>query len=146
MNLEQKVENLINEPLQAQGLELFRVKLLNNSIMQIMIDKEGGVNVEDCAKATRLISNILYVENLSEEFMLEVSSPGIDRPLIKREHFKSNIGKNVKIETFLAVDGQKKFQGVLSSYDPANDVLTISFDNKEIKINFDQIKSAKLKY
>lgn len=146
MNIEEKVTCLIEEPIQGLGYELFRVKLLNNYILQVMIDKEGGVSIDDCAKATRLISNILYVENLSEDLSLEVSSPGIDRPLLKREHFKKHIGKEVKLNTFLPVEGQKRFSGVLKNFDSSTDKITICFDNKEITVDFEQVQSAKLKY
>lgn len=143
--LEKKITDLIEKPLDSLGYELVRIQFVNNDVLQIMIDKEGGVNIQDCTKATRLINNILQVAEISD-YGLEVSSPGMDRPLIKPEHYKRFIGENIKITTNELIDNRKKFIGKLEQYNAENNSIEIISEEKKLSIDLDQIAKANLHY
>lgn len=143
MSIEDKVTSLIEGALENLGYELIRVKQIGKDILQIMIDSANKANVEDCAKASRLISRILQVAEIND-YALEVSSPGIDRPLTKPEHFLKYIGSNIKLSTFVPIDGQKKFSGKLINFDKNTKEVEMDCAKKIIKIDFEKVQSANL--
>ncbi len=146
MSVEQKIISLIEVPLNNLDYELVRVKQMDKETIQIMIDSEAGVNVDDCAKVTRLVKNILYVAEICQDYNLEVSSPGLDRPLIKLEHFTKCLGKKIKLNTHALIDGQKRFNGILSKVDSNDNTITLTCEHKVAVIGFDQIQSANVQY
>ncbi len=146
MSIEKKITDLIELPLEQMGYELIRVKNIGNDVLQIMIDSEKNININDCTKATKLIRNILHVANLDDAFGLEVSSPGIERPLVKPAHFQKYIGKLIKLNSTTAVDGQKKFIGVLESFNNTSNKITLTCDGRTVNIDFEQVQSASLFY
>lgn len=146
MSVEQKVTDLIEESLDSLGYELVRVKQLGKDVIQIMIDSKEGVNIDNCAKVTKLINNILYVAEMSNDYNLEVSSPGLDRPLIKAEHFMKYIDSKIKLNTYVLIDGQKRFNGTLEAFDSETNQITLACDSKKVVIDLDQVQSANLQY
>jgi ribosome maturation factor RimP len=109
-----------------------------------MADSTSGTfNVDDCAKISTDISTILDVEDpIEKEYTLEVSSPGIDRPLTRLKDFEDWCGYQVKLETLELVDGQRRFKGNLLGVD--NDSVVLELNGKKLKIDFYLLSDAKL--
>lgn len=143
--IEKKISDLIEEPLNSLGYELVRAKLISSDVVQILIDSESGINIQDCTKATRLINNILEVAEIND-YGLEVSSPGTDRPLIKPEHFLKYIGSDIKIASHELIDGQKRFIGKLTNFNKDNNDIEIACEDKLVTINLSKMQSANLYY
>jgi len=115
-----------------------------DSVLLVYIDSEKGILVGDCTKVSHQISGIMDVEDpISGQYRLEVSSPGLERPLFKLEHFERFKGSIVKLELRQAtLEGQKKFTGDI--LDVKDDTVYIHVDEEEIEIPFSLIKKAKL--
>ena len=146
----QKDLNELIEPLLLKlGYETVRVLLTGNvrKTLQVMIDVKDGsreINVDDCALASRALSKMLDEEDpISGQYTLEVSSPGIDRPLTKPHHFARFTGYEIKLETKKEVDNRKRIKGILSSIDAQNNV-HVMMDEKEYIVSFDNILKAKV--
>jgi ribosome maturation factor RimP len=113
------------------------------SLLRIYIDSESGVNLDDCERVSHQVSGVLEVEDpIRGQYILEVSSPGADRPLFTREHYERFVGRRVKIRLVMAVNGQRNFTGVLQGL--RGDNVVVMEDNKEIEIPFGQIDKGKL--
>lgn len=153
----EQVEALIQPILDDLGLELVDLVYQRESrgwVLRFFLDKEGGINLDDCAQASREISAILDVEDIVDTaYTLEVSSPGIDRPLKKACDYERFSGKTAKVKTVLAIDpderGRKRktFVGMLDGLD-GDDVLLTLKEKKavQIRIPLDQIDCANLEY
>ena len=119
--LEKKLSNLFEPVIESMAYELVGVELTgsgNGTILRIYIDAENGITVDDCQAVSYQVSGILDVEDpLQGHYTLEVSSPGLDRPLVKPEHFEQFTGELVKIRSTEAVLGRKNFKGILESFD-----------------------------
>lgn len=143
------LENIIEPVIDGLGYETIRILLSGNvrQTLQVMIDVKDGsrdITVEDCATVSRALSKVLDEKDpIKNEYSLEVSSPGIDRPLTKPHHFKRFKGYEAKIETIEAVENRKRFKGEILDVDSKNNV-RISMDEKEYKIAFNNIAKAKL--
>lgn len=146
MQIEQKITSLIEPALESLEYELVRVKHMGQDVLQIMIDSENGVNIDDCTKATHLIRSVLQVAEMADIYNLEVSSPGIDRPLIKPAHYIKFTGNMVKLNSQSLIDGQKRFLGKLTDFDNVNHVITLSLEDKVVKIPLEQVHTANLYY
>ncbi len=123
-NIEQKVRELASPLLDAEGLELVDVEYVRERegfILRMFIDKPGGgVGLEDCTRASQAVDTVFDVEDfIPNEYSLEVSSPGLNRPLTRPEHFAKAVGKKVKLKTFgpLFEPPRKNFLGVLKAAD-----------------------------
>jgi len=130
---EQKTEEILQPIVERYGFELVDVEYVkegSNYYLRAYIDKEGGIFVNDCEMVHRELSDILdekdYVEG---SYILEVSSPGLGRPLKKEKDFKRSIGKEVEVRTFKKIDRKKEFRGVLTAYD--ENTVTILPDGEE---------------
>jgi ribosome maturation factor RimP len=145
MSTENKITSLIAPIIENMGYELFRVKHLGNDLIQVMIDKHNGVNIEDCTQAAKVIRHILQIEEITKECRIEVSSPGLDRPLLKPEHYNKFINSDVKIVTNTLIDGQKRFLGKLVKFQDSTATIVCA-DKKEVVINLDQVETANLYY
>ena len=143
------LESIITPVVEALGYEPIRILLSGNvrQTLQVMIDVKDGsreINVEDCATVSRALSKVLDEKDpIKNEYSLEVSSPGIDRPLTKPHHFERFKNYEVKLETIEAVEARKRFKGELLGLDKQNNV-HINMDGKEYAIAFDNIAKAKL--
>lgn len=107
------------------------------------MDKEGGISIDDCVEISRNISAWLDKEDfIPEEYILEVSSPGLGRTLKKDKDFARELGKEVELKTFKAINKQKEFSGILKNYD--SDTLTIEIDTEEVKFNRNEVANIRL--
>ena len=148
MPIQHPLQNLLEPEITKLGYELVRILTIGqkNPTLQIMIDRLDGSNivVEDCAKVSRKISEVLDEKDpIDGQYSLEVSSPGLDRPLTKIEHFQRFAGYEAKIETSVEVDGRKRFKGTLGKTD-TDGLVHIEMNNTEYQIAFADINKAKL--
>ncbi len=118
-----KVEELIAPSVEAMGYVLVRLRFIGGKArptLQVMAERQDGaeMNVDNCAEISRAISALLDVEDpIADSYLLEVSSPGIDRPLVKAADFERFAGQEVKLETRHALDGRKRFRGRLLGHE-----------------------------
>ena len=143
-----KIKNIIEEPLLDLGYNIIRIQLIKNKNIQIMIERQsdGNLDVDDCVFLSRHISTILNVdEGAFKDYSLEISSPGLDRPLIIREDFLRFLGRRVNIKLFNIHDGKSKFSAILSNIDENNIVKFITDRNAEdLELPLDSIKACNL--
>ncbi|MFT4960173.1 MAG: ribosome maturation factor RimP [Paracoccaceae bacterium] len=144
--IDRRLAAIISPVLEDMGYELVRVRLMSGkySILQIMADKpDGGIEVDDCAEISTAVSATLDVEDpILDAYTLEVSSPGIDRPLTRLKDFAMFEGYEAKIETDELIDGRRRFKGELAGVE-GNEVL-INIAEGTIGLQFDWLSDAKL--
>ncbi|HBC84358.1 MAG TPA: ribosome maturation factor RimP [Clostridiales bacterium] len=120
-SIEEKIENLIKEPINNLGYELYDVNYVKEGkdyFLRIFIDNAKGIDLNDCEKVNDAISDLLDEANyIKEQYFLEVSSPGIERIIRKDEHLEQNIGEAIFIKLFMAINGKKEYVGILKKYD-----------------------------
>jgi len=148
MSIEDRISALIAPSLQAMGYELVRVLLQGqkHQVLQIMAERadRASMTVEDCADISRSISALLDVEDpIPSAYSLEVSSPGIDRPLTRLQDYERFAGFEAKVETLRPVDGRKRFRGLLLGLDEANNV-RLEVETVQVLIPFTDIHRSKL--
>ena len=148
-SIEEKVEKLIQPIIQNIGYELYDVEYAKegkNYFLRIFIDKENGIDLNDCEKVNDAISDLLdEADYIKEQYFLEISSPGIERVLRKDKHFKQNIGKDIEIKLFKKDEnGNKEYIGILEDFD--NETITINIDEKTKSINRKDIAHIKTVY
>ena len=139
------IEDLLSQGADALGLEIVAVEMAggNRPLLRIYIDGENGVTVDDCARASRQFSAILDVEDpISSRYTLEVSSPGLDRPLAKPDHFEAAIGERVKIKMASLVAGRRRFSGSLESASAT--AIVVNVDGEPHTLNYAQMDKARL--
>lgn len=145
-NYELKTEELLKDYINELNLELVDIEFVKEGrqwYLRIYIDKQGGVDIEDCEKVSRYIDPILDEKDfITQEYVLEVSSPGLTRPLKKDKDFKRHIGDYIEIKLFKSYEGYKDFVGLLTNYD--SDSITLKFEEEFIKFDRNNIKVAKL--
>ncbi|MEM9425728.1 MAG: ribosome maturation factor RimP [Pseudomonadota bacterium] len=145
-SMDQRLAEIITPVIEDMGFELVRVRLMggNTATLQIMAEKpEGGIEVDDCAAISTAVSATLDVEDpIEDNYTLEVSSPGIDRPLTRLKDFDLWDGYVAKIETTDMIDGRKRFKGVLAGTQDGE--VLIEIDEGTIGVNFDWLADAKL--
>lgn len=143
----EQVENIASKICDDEGLELVHVEFISEShhyYLRIYIDKDGGVTMGDCTLVSRQLADILDVNQVIDvEYRLEVSSPGISRPLFKKSDYTKFIGRLIVIRTFQAIDGKKKITGILNGISE-KDCVTLSVDDHTFEIDFSSIKKARL--
>ena len=136
------IQAVLEKTLPGLGYELVDFELTAQGDLRVFIDKPGGITVEDCATVSNHLSRLFMVEDVDYK-RLEISSPGLDRPLKKAADFIRFSGSLVKLKTRLPVEGQKNFIGRIENFE--NDVLTIAFDGKTATIELSNIDRARLK-
>ncbi|GHA08454.1 ribosome maturation factor RimP [Arenicella chitinivorans] len=139
------IEELLQPGAQALGYELVAVEMSggDTSILRIYIDTPSGVTVTDCAKASRQFSAILDVEDpISNRYTLEVSSPGMDRPLAKPLHFKAVVGQDVKIRMNTLVNGRRRFTGEL--VEATDEFVVVEVDGEQTELLYTEMDRARL--
>lgn len=131
---EAKTESLILPILERLNFELVDVEYVKEGsiyYLRAYIDKEGGITVNDCEVVAREMNDLLDKEDfIPDSYTFEVSSPGLGRPLKKEKDYVRNMGKEVEIRTYRAINRSKEFYGILKAYD--NDSVTIDADGEEI--------------
>lgn len=155
MDLASRIEHLIEPALNHIGYTVVEILVMGSSRLKldISIEKVGGdpVNITDCVKANREIAAILDVEDpISSAYTLDVSSPGIDRPLVKLKDFKRFVGERVKVNTYEFVEERKKISGVLTAVSDTEITVTLHENDvtpdghTELHVAYDDIRRAKL--
>ena len=136
--------------LQQEGYELYNIEFVKEGkdwFLRVYVDMasgEGYIGTEDCEKVSRFLSEKLDEEDpIEQNYYLEVSSPGMDRPLLKREHYERYVGSEVEIRLYKGKDGTKNIQGVLESIEGEIVIIT-DHDNKEWKLELSEIAKANL--
>ncbi|RJF89559.1 ribosome maturation factor RimP [Oleomonas cavernae] len=146
MELTARIAALIEPSLLSMGFLLVRVRFggARRPTLQIMAERpDGTMSVEDCAEVSRAVSAILDVEDpITSEYVLEVSSPGIDRPLMKLEDYRRFGGYEAKIETVLPVEGRKRYRGRIRGVE-GEDIL-VEVDGTLYRLPFSLIGEARL--
>lgn len=136
LSVEQRVEALITPIIRDQGLELVDVEYVKEGAhwyLRIYIDKEGGVDIDDCTNVSHAVSEILDRDNpIAQAYMLEVSSPGLERPLKKDEDFLRFAGKLVRVLTKEPYEGYQEFTGYLVGL--IEDAIVLEYEKETIKI------------
>jgi len=139
------IEELLMPGADALGFEIVAVEMAggDSSIVRVYIDTPNGVTVDDCAKASRQFSAILDVEDpISNRYTLEVSSPGMDRPLAKAEHFESVIGQEVKIRMATLINGRKRYKGQL--LEASEQAAILEVDGEQVELFYNDMDRARL--
>lgn len=144
-NIEKKTEELLKNAIENLGYDLYDVEYLKEGKeyhLCIYIDKEDGIDITDCEKVNDVINPILdEADYIKEQYFLEVSSTGLEKNLRKSEHFEKQIGKKIELKLYVKIENQKILQGILKEYN--KEFLILQIEQNEVKINLDQIASAK---
>lgn len=144
------VEELLTDILEQEQLELVDIEYVKEGkswFLRVFIDKENGVDIDDCGLVSEKLGEKLdAVDPIQQNYFLEVSSPGAERPLKKQQDFIRAVGKHVNIKTYEPIDGSKEFEGTLLSYDEKEITLSIKIKTrtKEITIPTEKIAKARL--
>ncbi|WP_320169046.1 ribosome maturation factor RimP [Maridesulfovibrio sp.] len=146
-SLAQKISALVEPTIEAMGLTLWGIEVTsaNRPALIIYIDGEDGVTIDQCAEVSRDVGLILEVEDvISSAYVLEVSSPGLERKFFKPEQLSGYVGKKIDLGLVFPMDGRKKFRGILESTDEEGLSLKLEDQEDPISIEWDRIKKAKL--
>ena len=148
-NAAEQIAELIAPTVEALGLELWGIELQQQgkySLLRIYIEnREDGVGIEDCEKVSRQVSALLDVEDpISGEYTLEVSSPGMDRPLFTAEQFGLYVGETVNIRLRTAMQGRRKFKGVIERVNEG--VVDLLVDGESVAIQLTDLDQANIDY
>lgn len=142
--LEEKLQDLLQGSVEDLGCELWGIECQRAGrflTMRLYIDKEGGVTVDDCADVSRQVSAILDVEDpIADKYNLEVSSPGLDRPLFTLSQFERFVGEEIAVHLRIPVQDRRKWQGKLEKIE--NDMLTLIVDGQPQVLVFGNVQKA----
>ncbi|WP_323035103.1 ribosome maturation factor RimP [Pararhodobacter sp.] len=149
-SIDRRLAEIVRPAIEVGGFELVRLRLMSGKtrILQIMADRaEGGIEIDDLGEITTMVSAVLDVDDpLEDAYVLEVSSPGIDRPLTRLKDFETYSGYEARIETVELIDGRRRFKGILQGVED-NEILIEIEDQGEpviIGLQFDWLSDAKL--
>lgn len=141
-----RLRGLIGPAVRMLGYELVAIEHFSQGggqTLRVYIDKDGGVTLDDCERVSHQVSGVLDVEDAIEgHYVLEVSSPGLDRPLSEAKDFERFSGRQVKLRTFMPVNGQRNFKGLLQGLQDGQ--VLIEVDGRQISLPFDGIEKARL--
>ena len=147
-NISAVIDDLVSPIVLALDLELWGCELVRQgkySLIRVYIDRESGVDISDCEKVSRQVSAVFDVEEpITEEYTLEVSSPGLERPLFRLEQFRKYVGSIIQLRMKKPQDGRKKFKGDLVRVD--DDSIVLSIDGGEVEFQYTNIDKANLIY
>lgn len=137
---------MLRPAVEEVGKELLGVEFVSagkHSILRLFIDHENGIEVDDCVAVSHQVSAILDVEDpISTEYNLEVSSPGLDRPLFEKEHFEAVVGETINVRIGLPLNGRRKFKGKLEAVE--NDSLIVNVDGEDYELVISNVDKANL--
>jgi ribosome maturation factor RimP len=131
---------------EGEGMEIVDIEFRREGgrggrVLRLYLDKEGGPNVDDLSRVSRQLSELLDSQDaVPGAYTLEVSSPGINRPLKRPEHFARFIGKRIRVRTRVIIDNRRSFLGILQQV--LEDRITLSQDGKEYQIPFSMIEKS----
>ncbi len=144
--LERQLTEMLEASVSAAGYELVGLEFIRageHSTLRIFIDHENGITVEDCAEVSHQVSAVLDVEDpISVVYNLEVSSPGLERPLFKPAHYEQFIGHEASIVLKMAVGNRRKWKGIIRAVD--GEIITVDVDGQEEQFALSNISKANL--
>lgn len=144
-SLEQRLIEIIQQPIEALGFELIGLEYIRSRqpILRIFIDHEKGISVDDCAEVSHQISAIFDVEDpIASNYTLEVSSPGMDRPLFTIEHYKQFIDQNISFSLRIPTMNRRNWKGKLMQVE--NEMITVDVDGELHQFAFGNIQKANI--
>lgn len=137
-NTVERIADIIKPFADELGLDIWDVRFVKEGsqwYLRVFIDKDGGVSVDDCVNLTRAVTKSLdEADPIKQSYMLEVSSPGIERELVKDEHFEKFVGSSIILRTIRPIDNVRDFTGKMTDYQNGEITLVLQ-DSKEIKVN-----------
>ncbi len=143
---ESTLQDLLASVVETMGYEFVGCELHSqgrSSVLRVYIDKEAGVTIDDCTLVSRQVSAMLDVENpIQGKYMLELSSPGLNRPLFELAHYQKFIGSRIKVRLNVPIENRRNFEGVLQRVE-GNDII-LFVDEAEVILSFSNIEKAKL--
>lgn len=148
--IDRRLADIVQPVIEGMGFELIRLRLMGGKtrVLQIMADRpDGGIGVDECGDISTAVSAVLDVEDpVEDNYILEVSSPGIDRPLTRLKDFETWKGWEARIETSELIDGRRRFKGDLAGVEGDEVLITIAEAGEEVTIGlkFDWLSDAKL--
>lgn len=144
-SIEEKVEKIVKPIINKLNYELYDVQYLKEGkdfYLRITIDKENGISIQDCEKVNEAINDAIdNIDFIKESYYLEISSPGLERTLRKKEHFIKQLNQLITVKLFQGINSQKEFVGKLIKYDDST--LQIETDEKILEIDIKNIAIAK---
>jgi len=143
----ENLTNLIGRTVTDMGYELVGVEYQgrggSGALLRVYIDSVDGITVDDCADVSHQLSGVLDVEDpIREEYDLEISSPGLDRPLFTRAHYESFVGSRVTVKLRIKLDGRRRFEGILKGVD--DDAVLVEGEDGLFKLPLSGIEKARL--
>ena len=146
MDVAAHLEGLLRDVVELDGVELVYVEYRpegSPSVLRIYIDKPGGVGLQDCERVSKQASALLDAENLIlRRYVLEVSSPGIERPLFREADYRRFVGKEIRLITTETIEDRRKFTGLIRTF--SEGILKLEFDGEMHQIPFSKIRKANL--
>ncbi len=143
-----QLEELLSPVVVSLGYEFVGMEYLpqgKHSLLRIYIDKPEGITVDDCSTVSHQVSGVLEVEDpINGHYVLEVSSPGLDRPLFKLEDFERFSGHNVQIRLQIPLDGRRNYKGLLEGIQSDGQLVDVAIDDEIISLPWDRIEKARL--
>lgn len=147
-SIEERVEELIKPKVKALGYELYDVEYVKEGkdyFLRVFIDKPEGIDLNDCETVNNEINELLdTADYIKQQYFLEVSSPGIERTLRKDRHLQQNVGAEVVVNLFQAINGQKQIEGKLIQFEQNS--ITLQVNEQEVVIERKSISLMKTKY
>ena len=144
----QTLESLFDPIISGLGYQLWGIEYRSSqkhALMKIYIDHEDGVTLDHCSEVSHHVSAVLDVEDpIAVPYTLEVSSPGVERPLLKLAHYQRYLGSEIKVRLAWALEGRKNFRGELTKVELDN--ITMMVDDVEVSFSVDAVKRAHLIY
>ena len=143
-HIEEAVEAIVQEIVQDSNLEVVDVEYVKERdwYLRVYLDKEGGIEIDDCQRVSEMLEQILDEKDLlTEAYILEVSSPGLDRVLKKARDFEREQGKSVDVTFYAPVDGKKTWVGTLTGYDPGKNAIVL---DGEKELSLEKIAQVRL--
>ncbi|MBW4981069.1 ribosome maturation factor RimP [Mameliella sp. CS4] len=144
--MDKRLAEIVQPVIEDMGFDLVRIRLMGGQVptLQIMAERpQGGIEVDECAEISTAVSAVLDVEDpIIDTYTLEVSSPGIDRPLTRLKDFDTYEGYEARLETSEMIEGRKRFRGVLAGVEDGE--VLINLDEGTIGLQFDWLTDAKL--
>ena len=143
-----KISHLVEPLIDEMGFELVDIEYLSERgrwVLRIYADRKGGITLDDCARVSRELGNFIDVKDvIQHEYVLEVSSPGLNRPLKKEKDFLRAVGKKVKVKMLVPLKGRRRFTGHLKKYQEMN--LYLEVDNNLVLLPLQDVEKANLVY
>lgn len=144
VRLKMKIQKILEETIPGLGFELVDIEITPAKIIRVFIDKDGGLSVEDCADVSNHLSKVFLVEEIDYN-RLEISSPGLERPLKKIQDYAKFVGRLAKIKTHDAINNQKVFQGHIDNVNGDN--ITLKLDDESLfSVEFVDVSRGRLIY